>query len=86
MPAEDIPLAGGGGTDLRAGFDRVARGAGRPDVIVALTDGQTPWPAMPPGCRTVVEPFRRPSSWNECRPHQVSDRPPERAKVVEIAA
>ncbi len=54
-----IPLLGGGGTDLRAGFTRALRGGPRPDVIVALTDGQTPWPAQQPPCRTVVGLFPR---------------------------
>ncbi|MFC7949280.1 VWA-like domain-containing protein [Streptomyces sp. NPDC057385] len=49
--AEGVELVGGGGTDRRSGFERAVRT--RPDVIVALTDGQTPWPVRPP-CRTVV--------------------------------
>jgi predicted metal-dependent peptidase len=55
--AEGIPLIGGGGTDLRAGFASALRT--RPDVIVALTDGWTPWPSAAPPCRTVVGLFRR---------------------------
>ncbi|MBF6056694.1 hypothetical protein GO002_33330, partial [Streptomyces eurocidicus] len=50
--AEGIPLTGGGGTDLREGFARALKG--RPDVVVVLTDGWTPWPAERPSCRTVV--------------------------------
>ncbi|BCY12194.1 hypothetical protein L3i22_072820 [Actinoplanes sp. L3-i22] len=55
--AEGIALVGGGGTDLRAGFRQALRV--RPDVIVALTDGWTPWPESSPPCRTVVGLFRR---------------------------
>ncbi|MFE0752188.1 VWA-like domain-containing protein [Gordonia sp. NPDC058843] len=55
--AADIPLHGGGGTDLRTGFDSALRT--RPDVVVALTDGHTPWPSHRPGCRTVVGLFAR---------------------------
>lgn len=58
--AEGIPLVGGGGTDLRTGFDTALRARPRPDVIVALTDGQTPWPDRQPPCRTVVGLFPRP--------------------------
>ncbi|WP_439029572.1 vWA domain-containing protein [Gordonia terrae] len=55
--AEDIPLHGGGGTDLRTGFERALRH--RPDVVVALTDGHTPWPNRRPGCRTIIGLFHR---------------------------
>ncbi|MEV6306562.1 VWA-like domain-containing protein [Actinoplanes sp. NPDC051861] len=58
--AEGISLVGGGGTDLRSGFTKALAGTPRPDVIVALTDGFTPWPSSPPPCRTVVGLFRRP--------------------------
>jgi predicted metal-dependent peptidase len=40
--AEGIAMRGGGGTDLRAGFASTLRADPRPDVIVVLTDGQTP--------------------------------------------
>ncbi|GAB7044252.1 MULTISPECIES: vWA domain-containing protein [Catenuloplanes] len=55
----DIPLVGGGGTDMRAGV--AAALERRPDVIVLLTDGQTPWPSARPAARTVVGLFPRPS-------------------------
>ncbi|MFF3851048.1 VWA-like domain-containing protein [Streptomyces sp. NPDC002328] len=84
---EGIPLVGGGGTDLRTGFARALRVRPRPDVIVALTDGQTPWPKAQPPCRTVVGLFPRPlsaGSWDEDDPDYVPDRPPAWARVVEI--
>nr|WP_306337555.1 VWA-like domain-containing protein [Streptomyces sp. KL118A] len=85
--AEGIPLMGGGGTDLRAGFARALRARPAPDVIVVLTDGQTPWPSTRPPCRTVVGLFPRPGrarSWDEDDPDYVPDTPPAWARVVEI--
>ncbi|MFD0421215.1 vWA domain-containing protein [Streptomyces parvus] len=85
--AEGIPLVGGGGTDLRTGFAKALRSHPRPDAIVVLTDGQTPWPSTQPSCRTVVGLFPRDdrySSWNEDSPDHVPPRPPAWARVVEI--
>ncbi|WP_042384114.1 DUF2201 family putative metallopeptidase [Streptacidiphilus melanogenes] len=80
--AEGIPLVGGGGTDLREGFARALRAQPRPDVVVALTDGQTPWPGHRPPCRTVIGLFPRPhdDEDSDYRP----DPPPSWARVVEI--
>ena len=86
--AEEIPLVGGGGTDLRTGFTQALRSRPRPDVVVALTDGQTPWPTAQPSCRTVVGLFprlrRHSASWDEDDPDYVPDSPPEWARVVVI--
>jgi predicted metal-dependent peptidase len=87
--AEGIPLVGGGGTDLRTGFAKALRTGHRPDVIVVLTDGQTPWPDTRPPCRTVVGLFSRPGgagSWNENDPTYVPDAPPDWARVVTIGS
>lgn len=83
--AESIELFGGGGTDLRSGFARALRARPRPDVIVALTDGQTPWPCPQPPCRTVVGLFPRPlRAGSEQDPDYVPDTPPPWARVVAI--
>ncbi|MGY1938734.1 vWA domain-containing protein [Nocardia gipuzkoensis] len=84
--AERIPLVGGGGTDLRTGIAKALRAQPRPDVLVILTDGQTPWPTRRPPCRTVVGLFRRqhPTSWREHDPDYVPDAPPAWARVVDI--
>jgi predicted metal-dependent peptidase len=84
--AEGIPLMGGGGTDLRTGFAEALRARPHPDVIVALTDGQTPWPDKRPPCRTVIGLFsgRHARTWDENDPTYVPDLPPEWARVVSI--
>ncbi|WP_331728141.1 DUF2201 family putative metallopeptidase [Streptomyces sp. NBC_00158] len=83
--AENLELIGGGGTDLRSGFARALRSRPRPDVIVALTDGQTPWPSAQPPCRTVVGLFPRPAAAvDEDDPDYVPDTPPAWARVVRI--
>ncbi|MCU1645787.1 MAG: hypothetical protein JWN03_6062 [Nocardia sp.] len=82
--AEGIPLMGGGGTDLRTGFAKALRAQPRPDVVVVLTDGQTPWPSTRPPCRTVVGLFRRERTRREDDPNFVPDGPPDWARVVEI--
>ncbi|GHF67831.1 hypothetical protein GCM10018790_52260 [Kitasatospora xanthocidica] len=79
-----IPLLGGGGTDLRAGFGAALRSTPRPDVVVVLTDGQTPWPSSPPPCRTVVGLFARPAGYDEDDPDYRPESPPEWARVVTI--
>ncbi|MFD8686647.1 VWA-like domain-containing protein [Streptomyces sp. NPDC059651] len=86
--AEGIPLVGGGGTDLRSGFAKALRSQPRPDVIVALTDGQTPWPRTPPPCRTVVGLFERAhgQGWDEDDADYVPDVPPAWARTVVIGA
>lgn len=85
--AEGIPLIGGGGTDLRTGFAAALAARPRPDVVVVLTDGQTPWPRRRPPCRTVVGLFSRQYarwSWDEDDPDHVPDSPPSWARVVDI--
>jgi predicted metal-dependent peptidase len=84
---EGIPLLGGGGTDLRTGFAKALRARPRPDAIVVLTDGQTPWPSTRPPCRTVVGLFprqRTAHSYDEDDPDYVPDSPPDWARVVDI--
>ena len=83
--AEGIPLLGGGGTDLRTGFAKALRTRPHPDVVVVLTDGQTPWPDTRPACRTVVGLFpRQGTAWDEDDPGYVPDSPPAWARVVDI--
>jgi predicted metal-dependent peptidase len=82
--AEGIPLVGGGGTDLRTGFTTALRTNPRPDVIVVLTDGQTPWPDPQPPCRTVVGLFPRSTRWDENDPAYTPNKAPDWARVISI--
>jgi predicted metal-dependent peptidase len=52
--ARDVRLAGGGGTDMRVGLQAASALRPRPDLVVVLTDGYTPWPAGPPPGAAVV--------------------------------
>ena len=52
---EQVELRGGGGTDMAAGIAAAAARRPRPDVIIVITDGLTPWPERPPsGIRIIV--------------------------------
>lgn len=42
--AAQATLIGGGGTDVGHGLEVASRGRPRPAVVIALTDGYTPWP------------------------------------------
>jgi len=52
--AETIRLSGGGGTDLRAGVVAAAELSPKPNLIIVLTDGETPWPERAPEGISVV--------------------------------
>jgi predicted metal-dependent peptidase len=41
---DHIELTGGGGTDMRIGIQAAASMKPRPDIIITITDGETPWP------------------------------------------
>jgi predicted metal-dependent peptidase len=55
MRARDVELLGGGGTDMGAGLAKASELRPRPDLIIVLTDGYTPWPQEPPaGIKVIV--------------------------------
>ncbi|MBB2910847.1 putative metal-dependent peptidase [Streptosporangium becharense] len=51
--AEQVELAGGGGTDMRVGVRAALAARDRPHVVIVLTDGYTPWPEEDPSCRLI---------------------------------
>jgi predicted metal-dependent peptidase len=52
--ASQVQLLGGGGTDMGEGITQAAALRPRPDIIVVLTDGLTPWPEQSPRRSTVI--------------------------------
>lgn len=56
---EQVTLAGGGGTDMGAILEEVARVKPAPTAIFVLTDGETGWPARDIGIQTVACMTRR---------------------------
>ncbi|UWG95821.1 VWA-like domain-containing protein [Dehalobacter sp. DCM] len=53
--AEQVKLAGGGGTDMRTGLDAASKLRPLPQVGIVITDGHTPWPDYPPkGMKVVI--------------------------------
>ena len=52
---KDVKLLGGGGTDMGVGIKAAAAMRPKPDLVITLTDGYTPWPSTPPpGIRQLV--------------------------------
>lgn len=58
-----VTLAGGGGTDMRVGIAAAAALRPKPDVIIVLTDGDTPWPESPVRGSALVVGLLRQSGW-----------------------
>jgi predicted metal-dependent peptidase len=56
VSARSVRFRGGGGTDMGVGLEHALRLRPRPDVVVVLTDGYTPWPEHPKlrGTRVII--------------------------------
>ncbi|MEV0830037.1 vWA domain-containing protein [Nonomuraea rubra] len=52
--AQQVNLAGGGGTDMRVGIRAALALPERPGIVIVLTDGFTPWPEAPSSSRLIA--------------------------------
>ncbi len=79
--ADQVRLIGGGGTDMRAAISEACKLRPRPEVLVVLTDGFTPWPNAKPACEVVVALVGdgpTPPPWSRCVRVPSSERATER--------
>ncbi len=70
-----VSLSGGGGTDMRVGIDAAMKDREKPDVIIVLTDGYTPWHDEPLKGTTLIVGLTDENGKNQV---------PEWARVVSI--
>ena len=51
---QEVQLKGGGGTDMGVGINHAATLHPRLDIVVVITDGETPWPSAAPPFKCIV--------------------------------
>lgn len=73
----DVALIGGGGTDLAVGLSAALDLRPRPQVVVVLTDGFTPWPEVAPSAEVIV-------ALLENEAHLEPPQPPVWARIIRI--
>jgi len=78
--AKDVVTSGGGGTDMSAGIHAAETMKPRPDVVIVVTDGFTPWPERKPKGGMAVLIARIGMSANQRESWEV----PSWARVVDI--
>lgn len=67
-----VRLDGDGGTDLRKGFISAMNLKRRPEIIIVITDGETPWPEhKPKGVRLVLVLLNNQSAKDRLKPWMV---------------
>ncbi|MFY9225329.1 MAG: VWA-like domain-containing protein [Blastocatellia bacterium] len=61
-----VKLLGGGGTNMKVGIKEALEAKLKPDVIIVITDGYTPWPSQVPKRTKIIAALTRPKmvpSW-----------------------
>jgi len=53
-PRRQMALLGGGGTNMATAIETALQSPARPDLVVVITDGLTPWPARKPSRPVIV--------------------------------
>lgn len=72
----DIKLKGGGGTDMRLGYQALETCKKKPDLIICITDGYTPWPTEAnPRTKNII-------CLTTKKGHGAEDQVPKWAKVI----
>ena len=53
-PRRQMALLGGGGTNMALAIETALQSLARPDLVVVITDGLTPWPVRKPSRPVIV--------------------------------
>ena len=72
--ASTIKLSGFGGTDMRVGISQAMETTPKPNIVIVLTDGYTPWPDKPVAGAAVIA-----GIIGDC-----NDKPPAFIKTISI--